>query len=72
MKKHELLLKYLDLKISTLRENNLDEYDRLMRETEDRDSTDYHYVRGTYMGYENAMKIISDLLDDFREADNEH
>ena len=72
MKKYKLLLKYFDLKVCALREGNLDAYDRFTRETQDKNSTDYQYARGTYIGFENAMKIISELLDDLKEGEYEH
>lgn len=72
MKKHELLLKYLDEKICTLREGNQDAYDEWIRQIENKNCEHYHYTRGTYMGYDNAMRIISELLDDLAEGKHEH
>lgn len=68
MKKYELLLYYLDLKISILCEQNLDEYDKYIRQGGVKDE-DYQYVKGTYMGFDNAMRLICELLDEFMEGD---
>lgn len=73
MKKYDLLLKYLELKICALRENNLDAYDRLLKQTEDKDrDEEYHRLKGAYMGYDNAMEILSKVLDNFKEGKHDN